>query len=165
MKRIIGAILSFVLLLGLISFQADADPSVGKDVGNKAADFSLLNQDNQMTKFSSATRGKRALLYFYMACCADCGQRLKKLSDINQTLSNNKIEMMGVQYFGNTQMCQVSAKKYKFPGSVMVDSKGEVCARYGVGDFTVITINAEGVILYRGNGDDAAAIKRSLQIN
>ena len=118
-----------------------------------------------MKSLSEIAGGKYSLVYFYSSCCKHCGEQLPKLSALKDKLVSNKIEVVGVQYWGNTQLCQINAAKNKLPGNVLLDEKGEICKKLGVGDFTILTLDPKGVILYRGTADDVPAIERSLHIS
>ena len=147
-----------------VSSEGFAAPQQGKDVGNKIMEISALNQDNQMRNLSQLIAGKNSLVYFYSSCCGHCNQQLAKFSTMKDKLAQNSIEMVGVQYLGNTQICKVNAERYQFPGNILLDPKGEICGQFGVGDFTILTLDSQGIIQFRGNADDAAVIEKSLKI-
>ncbi len=45
------------------------------------------------------------------------------------------------------------------------NTKGEVCARMGVGEFTTMTLDKNGIIPYRGaNVDNPQQIRKSLDL-
>ena len=160
--------ITFASVLLLFAFSKplfSAAPPEGKDPGARIMNFVLENQNGKMTKLSSLISGKKSVVYFFMGCCTHCVGELKKLSELNAKLEARGVQMVGVQYYGNNQMCKANVERFHFPGSILGDAKAEVCGKLGVGEFTVITVDSKGVILYRGTNYDRQAIEKSLELS
>ena len=64
--------------------------------GDKAPEFSLLNQSNETISLSNYS-GKKVLLYFYpKAMTPGCTVQAQGLRDIKQQLADRNIEIMGI---------------------------------------------------------------------
>jgi peroxiredoxin len=139
--------------------------ALGSQVGQKMPDFSLSNQDGKDTEFYRLVKGKKALVYYFMGCCGHCVTLLPKMSELAQEARAHQIAVVGIQYYGNSQMCKFSMDKHKIVGTVLADSRGEICRRMGVGEFTTMTLDPDGVIRFRGPDiNNIDQIKKSLEL-
>jgi peroxiredoxin len=140
--------------LGRLLAEVDAPRPAGQArVGRPMADFALNDTAGQARTLAELRGGKPALLYFYSGCCGHCADELPKILAPAREFERRGAAVVGVQYFGDSASCQRKRVEFELPGTVLADATGEVCGMFGVGDFTVFTLDAAGVIRYRGPVD------------
>ncbi len=100
-------------------------------VGQKAPNFSLLNQYRKRIKLSDF-RGKKVLLYFYPKdFTPGCTLEAINLKNNYENLKKNGIEVIGV----NVDDCETHKKfseKLKLPFNLLYDSSKKIVKKYGV---------------------------------
>jgi len=100
-------------------------------IGDKAPDFSLLDE-NEKTVTLSNLRGKKIVLFFYPK--DNTPGCTKEACDFRDTFSQFKKQ--GVEVFGiSKDNAKAHAKfitKYSLPFSLLVDDNADVCQAYGV---------------------------------
>lgn len=104
---------------------------MGLEVGDKAPDFTLADENEKAVTLSKL-RGKKVVLYFYPK--DNTPGCTKEACDFRDTFSQFKKQ--GVEVFG---ISKDSAKahtkfieKYSLPFSLLVDNNADVCEAYGV---------------------------------
>ena len=132
----------------------DAVP-VGHAVGQAIGDFTLRSAAGQEVSFSELRGSRPAFLYFFSGCCGHCSAELPKITAMADELEMEGKVIVGVQYLGNGEACRRIREDHGLPGTLLADSDGALCGRFGVGDFTVFEVDAAGFIRYRGDVDTA----------
>ena len=100
-------------------------------IGDKAPDFSLPDQNGQMVSLKSL-KGKRVVLYFYPkddtpGCTKEaCGFR-----DSLSAIKNANTVVLGVS-MDDAESHQKFIKKYSLPFTLLCDADGKVSKAYGV---------------------------------
>ena len=100
-------------------------------VGDKAPDFSLPDQDGKTVSLKSL-KGKQVVLYFYpkddtTGCTKEaCGFR-----DSLRTIEQANTVVLGVS-MDNAESHQKFIKKYSLPFTLLCDEDGKVSKAYGV---------------------------------
>ena len=116
-------------------------------------DFRLDDTDGDPRSLSEVRGDRPALVYFYSGCCGHCSDQLPGMSELARDYDRSGAAIIGVEYLGNTSTCRKNREEFELLGTVLADSDGQVCGRMDVGDFTVFTLDEEGVIRYRGSVD------------
>lgn len=138
-------------------------PAALEEPSAKMEDFTLADQQGQARSFMELTRGSPSLVYFYSGCCGHCSNQLPSLSKLASKGQTQGVTAVGIQYLGNTQSCANRIKEHDLVGAVLADTKGEICNKFGVGDFTVFILDTQGFIRYRGGIDDPQAVEKMLE--
>jgi thioredoxin-dependent peroxiredoxin len=100
-------------------------------VGDKAPDFALLNEKNEMVKLSNF-KGKKIALFFYPADnTPTCTTEACNLRDAYADLQAQGIEVLGISP-DSTKKHQGFVKKYGFPYSLLADTEHQMMNDYGV---------------------------------
>jgi len=149
--------------LGRLVSAVEAQPAVARrtshpgTVGGTMTDFTLNDAAGRPRSLAELRGDRPALLYFYSGCCGHCSEELPKVLAPAHALERRGGVVVGVQYFGDSTACQRKRLEFELPGTVLADTNGEVCSGFGVGDFTVFALDADGVIRYRGPIGDLPA--------
>lgn len=136
-----------LFVLGVVSLQA-AVPEI--------PDATLMDQHANDQRLRSLIKGKQSVLYFYSACCGHCHREMAKWAPLARTLAAEGKVLVGITYFGNSEICRKKVDEHHLVGKVLADSDGSVCKALGVGDFTIMTVSEKGAILYKGGMDEKA---------
>lgn len=148
--KLLGVLaIAFLAYRYVSSHSAAADVPVGSGTGQKMADFTLADQTGEEKSFYGVAKGKKTLVYYFMGCCNHCVALLPKISGVAKEAEKQGAAVVGVQYYGNTEFCKFAAGQHHLPGTIFADSKGEICGRMGVGEFTTMVLDKNGVILIR----------------
>lgn len=101
------------------------------EVGDKAPEFSVADQDGNTLKLSDF-RGKKLVLFFYpKASTPGCTAEACNLRDNWQTFKEKGYAILGVS--ADTQRKQTNFKnKYELPFPLLADEDKEVINAYGV---------------------------------
>ena len=142
--------------------EKSAPPRARVDIGDSWRDFTLENQDGERTECSKLIDGRKSLLYFYSGCCGHCSDQLPVLSRMAKRLIDENIAIVGVEYLGDSKSCSGNKSEFDLVGTIFADPDGATCRTFGVGDFTVFTVDRGGVVRYRGRPDNGRAIEESL---
>jgi peroxiredoxin len=135
------------------------------DVGSKAPDFTLMNQDRQPVKLSDQ-RGKNVVLAFFPAAFSSvCTKELCTFRDSLAQLNRANAQVYGISVdtFFTLKAFQ-DAQKLAFP--LLSDFNKEVIHQYGVfnpdmiglrgiAKRAVFVVDKDGVVRYREVLDDA----------
>jgi peroxiredoxin Q/BCP len=99
--------------------------------GDKAPNFSAINQDEKSVSLSDF-KGKKLVLFFYpKASTPGCTAEACNLSDNYQRLMDNGYEVLGVS--ADSAKRQLNFKtKYNFPYDLLADTDKTVINAYGV---------------------------------
>jgi peroxiredoxin Q/BCP len=99
------------------------------NVGDKAPDFTLKDQDNKTVRLSDY-KGKRVLMWFYpRADTPGCTAEGKGFRDRFEKVQGNG-EIVGVSV-DPPEMNKAFAQKYQFPFRLLSDPSREMCVAYG----------------------------------
>jgi peroxiredoxin len=126
---------------------------VGTRVGEPMRDFALDDGDGNRVEFSELRGTRPAFVFFYSGCCGHCSEQLPRVAEFAESLEQRETAVVGVQYRGDSESCRRVSADLRLPGTILADSDGSVCGQFGVGDFTVFSVDAEGIIRYRGKFD------------
>ena len=101
------------------------------EVGNKAPDFSVKDQDGKVVKLKDF-KGKKVVLYFYPKDdTPGCTKQACSLRDGFPKLKKNNIEILGVS-IDDEKSHQKFIEKYDLPFTLLADTEKEVVNKYGV---------------------------------
>ncbi len=101
------------------------------EVGNKAPDFTLTDQDGNLHKLSDY-RGKKLVLYFYPRDdTPGCTKEACSFRDNFSVLKKKGIEVLGVSADDESSHTKFR-EKYKLPFNLLTDTDKEVIEKYGV---------------------------------
>ena len=99
-------------------------------VGDKAPDFSLIDQDNKIQTLTSQG-GKYVVIYFYPKDdTPGCTKQACGLRDNFNQFSHNNITVFGINY-DSPQSHKKFIEKYRLPFTLLSDSNKEVAKAYG----------------------------------
>lgn len=100
-------------------------------IGDKAPDFSILDQDGR-TRGLSEFKGKKLVLYFYpQDDTPTCTTQACNLRDNYEILQENGYEILGVSPDKDSKHLKF-IDKHKLPFSLLVDSDLKLCHLYGI---------------------------------
>jgi peroxiredoxin Q/BCP len=99
--------------------------------GDKAPQFSALDQDGTLHKLSDYN-GKKLVVFFYpKASTPGCTAEACNLSDNFELFKKNNYAILGVS--ADSQKAQAKFKeKYNFPFSLLADEDKTVCNAFGI---------------------------------
>ena len=101
------------------------------EVGKKAPDFSLLNQDDEKVSLKDFI-GQKVVLYFYPKDdTTGCTKEACNFRDEFPKFRKIKAEIIGVSA-DSVESHKKFADKYKLPFNLLSDEKKEVLEKYGV---------------------------------
>lgn len=99
--------------------------------GDKAPDFTLVDQDNQKVKLSQF-KGKNVVLYFYPKdLTPGCTKEACSFRDFNQEFEELNTVILGVSK-DSWEKHSEFRKKYALPFILLSDVDGKVCKKYGI---------------------------------
>jgi hypothetical protein len=101
------------------------------------------------------------LIYVYSPSCAHCMGELPKLVASSADWQNEGWRIFGLQFMGNAATLAQSEAQ-GLPGFVLADGDGSVCAKLGLGEFTVILTGPGRRVFYRGSVDGLKGAAGSL---
>lgn len=101
------------------------------NVGDKAPDFSLLDE-NENTVTLSKLRGKKVVLYFYPKDnTPGCTKEACDFRDAHAELKKQGVEVFGISK-DSAKAHTKFIEKYSLPFSLLIDNNADVCEAYGV---------------------------------
>lgn len=101
------------------------------NIGDKAPDFEVNNQNNEKTKLSDY-KGKKVVLYFYPKDnTPGCTAESCNLRDNYQELKAAGYEILGVSP-DSEKSHQNFINKYKLPFTLLVDTEKDILRKYDV---------------------------------
>ena len=123
-------------------------------VGDKAPDFTVVNEDNEPVTLSELINKKVVLVFYPFDFSGICQGELCEIRDNYISWIEN-----GAVVFGISRDCRHAHTAFKkqegFPFSLLADTKGEVAKKYGAwnedlaaAERMTIVINEEGEITY-----------------
>jgi len=137
-----------ISLLLLLSFSSSSVNEI--EIGIKAPEFQLFNQDNELISLSNY-KGKNLIIYFFPKAFTPgwvkqaCGFR-----DEYEQYRKNNIEIIGISYDRKNRQKEFS-KKYDLSFHLLSDSDATVSKLYGVDTYffpkrVTFLINEDGVV-------------------
>lgn len=101
------------------------------EVGQKAPDFSLFDENNQLVTLSSL-HGKKVILYFYPKDYTyNCTREACSFRDNFSAFRNEGIEIYGISR--DDEASHIGFKqKHALPFHLLTDKNGNVCEAYGI---------------------------------
>lgn len=145
MKKILAPILiGLSLLLSLAGL-------LGLSSGDTAPDFSAKNQDGKLIKLSEL-HGKPVLLYFYPKDdTPGCTKEACNFRD-----RHGQLLKLGAVIFGISRQDEKShqefRKKFHLPFDLLIDDKGEIAKKYGIGTMPVVGFHHRQSVLIGADG-------------
>ncbi len=101
------------------------------EIGDKAPDFSLLDE-NEKTVTLSKLHGKKVALYFYPKDnTPGCTKEACDFRDAFSQFKKHGVEVFGISK-DNAKAHTKFITKYSLPFSLLVDDNADVCQAYGV---------------------------------
>ena len=146
------------------------------DVGSKAPDFTLMDQDRQPVSLSAAVqKGPVVLAFFPAAFSGTCQNEMCTFRDTIATLGQSKAQVLGIStdtFFA--LKAWADQQRLNFP--LLSDYNKEVIAKYGVvnpdmiglkniAKRAVFVVDSQGVVRHREVLDDARNEPNYNQIN
>ena len=117
-----------------------------KTVGKPAPDFTLKSLDGTDVSLSSL-KGKIVILDFWATWCGPCRQGLPVLMEVAKARANDNVVLWAVDLDESKSKVQDFLKKKGWNLPVLLDAKGKVSQKYGVGGIPhTVIIGPDGVI-------------------
>lgn len=118
---------------------------------NKAPDFTLETLDGQEFNLADTLRTKNVVLVFWATWCPACVRKIPDVERFYREKGGN-IAVLGINLRESRAKVADFAEKKRISYPIALDTRGEVGQLYKVrGIPTVIGINREGDIVYRGH--------------
>ncbi len=136
--------------------------AVGGGVGNRLPDLVSVDQNGEAVSLSALIGHGRAAVYFYSGCCGHCAKLLPGMSRLAGALKQQGIPVIGVQYMGTSKTCALKMSEYELTGKTLADPDGKFCQSLGIGEFTLLTVDEQGIVRYRGEGRDLPVLEKGL---
>ena len=123
-------------------------------VGDKAPDFTVINEDNEPVTLSDFINKKIVLVFYPFVFSGICQGELCEIRDNYNSWIENGAIVFGISR--DSRHAHTAFKKQEeFPFSLLADTKGEVAKKYGAwnedlaaAERMTIVINEEGEITY-----------------
>jgi peroxiredoxin len=117
-----------------------------KTVGKPAPDFTLKSLDGTDVSLSSL-KGKIVILDFWATWCGPCRKGLPVLMEVAKARANDNVVLWAVDLDESKSKVQDFLKKKGWNLPVLLDAKGKVSQKYGVGGIPhTVIIGPDGVI-------------------
>lgn len=117
-----------------------------KTVGKPAPDFTLKSLDGTDVSLSSL-KGKIVILDFWATWCGPCRKGLPVLMEIAKARANDNVVLWAVDLDESKSKVEDFLKKKGWNLPVLLDAKGKVSQKYGVGGIPhTVVIGPDGVI-------------------
>src|SRR5438105_1105920 len=141
------------LLVKQIGRDLQNSPQVASSTVNASLgpmlDFSLQDEFGRERTFSEAHSGRPAFVYFFSGGCSHCFNMLQKMGPVIARAQERGFRVIGIEYYGTPDQGQQFRQKYNLPTPILADPKGEVCGRFGVGEFTAFLVGADNNLYFR----------------
>jgi peroxiredoxin len=131
---------------GLDQDGAGAHNANHKTAGKPAPDFTLKSLDGTDVSLSSL-KGKIVILDFWATWCGPCRKGLPVLMEVAKARANDNVVLWAVDVDESKSKVQDFLKKKGWNLPVLLDAKGKVSQKYGVGGIPhTVLIGPDGVI-------------------
>lgn len=161
-----GNILTLAIILGLLGWGIrdglqQSPPSAaipaesGIEIGDVAADFTLMSLDGSPVKLSDY-RGKKVLLNFWATWCPPCKAEMPHLEKFHQEAREDGIVVLGVNLTSTEKSADkvtafVRERELNMP--IVLDSEGHASELYEVRAYpTTLIVDSEGIIRKKYQG-------------
>ncbi|MCP4758023.1 MAG: redoxin domain-containing protein [Planctomycetes bacterium] len=115
-------------------------------VGKAAPDFTLPNLVGTDVSLASL-KGKTVILDFWATWCGPCRQGLPVLMEVADARKNDGVVLWAVDLDEAKKKVSAFLTKRKWTLSVLLDAKGKVASKYGVGGIPhTVVIDPQGVV-------------------
>ena len=123
----------------------------GANVGDAAPEFQL-QQVNGQTISLADLRGHPAVIIFWTSWCPICKAEAPEFNRLTRRYRASGIRLLGINVQESKSRTRAGIKDFGIRYPVALDTDANVARRYQVASTpTVIFLDAEGVIKYRGN--------------
>ncbi len=156
--QVVGVVSKSVLLPGPGPSGPPPAPSPTGEETAPVGDFILPDSSGYERSLSGLTRGKRSLLIVYSGACAHCGSRLPGATMFSRSLAREGVPVVGIEYMGTPESVRATSTRFELGFPVLADGNGRVCGLLGVGEFTLLVLDEERRVLYRGGLEDPGRI-------
>jgi len=175
MKRIAGLLIAMVTILGAPQARGAEVAELLRKLnltaysrGTKPPEFNGTTAEGRTLSLASL-RGKVVLLNFWASWCQECRPEMPMFERLHRELAAQGLSVVGINAREGTVAIRAYAKELSLTFPLVLDSKGEINAAYGViGLPTTFLVGREGraVALAVGprewSGEHARAIIRAL---
>ncbi len=153
--------LSFLVLIGLLTYNSGYGKSPPKQIGEMAPDFELHQLDNQKNFKLSDYKGKVILIDFWASWCAPCKESLPELEKLS--LNNKDIIVLAINIDDKKKKALQFHKERKgIKGNTifLYDSKKDVVKDYDImGMPSAFVIDKKGILQKRFDGYSFSQMK------
>jgi len=144
--------------------QTSALPDIGNQAGQRALDFTLndVEEGDPVTLSDFFNQGKLILLSFWGTGCVECGSLVPGLfaQDLLDDYGPEKLTVLGIDQYSPIEVLKDFIKSAGITYPVVKDELGDVAWAYQAsGEFVFLLLDANGVILYRGEDFDNTAVQ------
>ena len=123
----------------------------GANVGDAAPEFQL-QQINRQTISLADLRGHPVVLIFWTSWCSICKAEAPEVNRLARRHRASGIQLLGINIRESEKRTREGIKDFRIRYSVARDADASVARRYQVtATPTVIFIDAQGTVSYRGN--------------
>jgi len=129
--------------------QTDMPENTGQS--GAAPDFTLTSLSGQEVSLSQFAGKKNVLLVFGATWCPYCVNEIPELKGIYENYRDKGIEVLYVDIQESQEKVSAFARKNQIPYTVLLDTAGEVAAKYNVyGIPHQVVVTKDGNIAYEG---------------
>lgn len=129
--------------------------------GEEALDFTLKDLEGKNVSLRDFIGKKPILLDFSTTWCPYCTQILPTFRTICDNYNKHGLKIVLVYINEDKETVAAHVKKHAISCTVLLDSDGLVASRYKVmGVPTIVVIDKEGMIRYKGNSFPAAVVEQ-----
>jgi len=130
-----------------------------------AVDFNLPDLKGGNVRLSDYYGKKSVLIDFSTTWCPYCVGIIPELEKIKSDYKDKDVEVMSIYIGENPSAVENFVKKHNIGYKILVDQSGKVASQYRIfGVPTIMIINKEGIIVYKG-GFSYKDIKKILDSN
>jgi thiol-disulfide isomerase/thioredoxin len=129
----------------------------GTSPNQPADDFSLQAASGGQTISLSKQKGNPTLVVFWATWCPPCRREIPTLKDLHKKYGPKGLQVLAIalNYRETRDDVVRFQKEYELPYTVLWDEGNAVADKYGVSGIpTVVLVDPDGVIRYRGNQID-----------
>ena len=154
----------FLLAVALFALvlPACAAGAEGPKVGDKVVDFQLKSVNGRLVKTAEARKDRVFVLKMGATWCGWCNKQIPHLNKVQQEYGN-KVAVIDVDIEEPLSRVKTHNEKNGVKYTTVLDTNGQVAARYGVQGIPVLIIaDKDGKIVYRGNYTEYEVLKAKI---
>jgi len=145
------AVLLFLPLI-LLNLNCAVASSLEDSLKAAAPDFTLGGLNGEEVTLSQFKNKKNVLLVFGATWCPSCRKEIPELKRVYEKFNDEDIKLLSIDVQESHKKVSSFVKAHSIPYTVLLDTTGEVTAKYGVRGIPHITIiDKDGSIFYDGH--------------